>query len=114
MSDKPQRPEWRLGRNIPLNVYEADRPVCQCHNREDAARIVSAVNSESRLAQLERVREALIESLTAMAEFEAKALSHHRHREPLSVALDLRVMIDKILRPLKACDQANSGKEKQS
>lgn len=35
---------WRVGRSVPLNVYEGDRPVCQCHSAEDAARIVAAVN----------------------------------------------------------------------
>jgi hypothetical protein len=23
---------WRVGSKIPLNVYEGDRPVCQCHS----------------------------------------------------------------------------------
>jgi hypothetical protein len=26
---------WRVGSKVPLNVYEGDRPVCQCHNPED-------------------------------------------------------------------------------
>jgi hypothetical protein len=38
---------WRTGRSISLNVYEGNRPVCQCHNEEDAARIVTAVNREA-------------------------------------------------------------------
>jgi hypothetical protein len=37
-------PKWRVGRNVPLNVYAGDRPVCQCHNATDALLIVSAVN----------------------------------------------------------------------
>lgn len=37
--------EWRTGSKIPLNVYEGDRPVCQCHTPEDAARIVEAMNT---------------------------------------------------------------------
>lgn len=36
---------WRVGKKIPMNVYEGDRPVCQCHNEMDAARIVTAMNS---------------------------------------------------------------------
>jgi hypothetical protein len=36
---------WRVGRKVPVNVYDNDRPVCQCHNEEDAARIVLAVNA---------------------------------------------------------------------
>ncbi len=38
---------WRVGSN-PLDVYEGDRPVCQCHNEEDARRIVDAVNATLR------------------------------------------------------------------
>lgn len=41
----PNRPvRWRIGSHIPINVYEGDRPVCQCHNALDAARIVLAMN----------------------------------------------------------------------
>ena len=36
--------KWRIGRKVPINVYEGDRPVCQCHAAEDAALIVRAVN----------------------------------------------------------------------
>jgi hypothetical protein len=36
---------WRVGRTIPLNVYENDRPVCQCHNELDAKAIVDAMNA---------------------------------------------------------------------
>lgn len=39
--------EWRVGSKITLNVYEGDRPVCQCHSSEDAERIVAAVNLQS-------------------------------------------------------------------
>jgi hypothetical protein len=35
---------WRVGHKVPLNVYKGDRPVCQCHNAEDAAAIVQAMN----------------------------------------------------------------------
>jgi hypothetical protein len=35
---------WRVGSKVPLNVYDGDRPVCQCHTPEDAARIAAAVN----------------------------------------------------------------------
>ena len=35
---------WRVGRKVPINVYEGDRPVCQCHLEEDAKRIVDAIN----------------------------------------------------------------------
>lgn len=36
--------KWRTGSKVPINVYDGDRPVCQCHNPEDAARIVAALN----------------------------------------------------------------------
>lgn len=36
---------WRVGRKVWLNVYEGDRPVCQCHTPEDAARIVGLLNA---------------------------------------------------------------------
>ncbi len=35
---------WRVGKKVKLNVYEGSRPVCQCHNVEDAKRIVEAMN----------------------------------------------------------------------
>lgn len=48
---------WRVGRLVPINVYDGDRPVCQCHNEEDAVRIVRAMNSyrpgEKMLSELE-------------------------------------------------------------
>lgn len=37
--------KWRVGNNVPINVYEGDRPICQCHTALDAQRIVSAVNA---------------------------------------------------------------------
>jgi hypothetical protein len=37
---------WRVGHKIPLNVYDGDRPVCQCHSNEDALLIVRAINDE--------------------------------------------------------------------
>lgn len=36
---------WRVGSKVPINVYEGDRPVCQCHTAIDAKRIVDAVNA---------------------------------------------------------------------
>ena len=35
---------WRVGSKVPLNVYDGERSVCQCHSAEDAALIVKAVN----------------------------------------------------------------------
>ncbi len=36
---------WRIGAKVKLNVYEGDRPVCQCHTEADAKAIVDAVNA---------------------------------------------------------------------
>jgi hypothetical protein len=35
---------WRVGGKVPVNVYEGDRPVCQCHSEEDARSIVETMN----------------------------------------------------------------------
>jgi hypothetical protein len=35
---------WRVGHKVPINVYEGDRPVCQCHTAEDAGAIVQGMN----------------------------------------------------------------------
>ena len=34
---------WRVGSKVPINVYEGDRPVCQCQTALDARRIVDAM-----------------------------------------------------------------------
>ena len=40
------KPElWRVGKRVPINVYEGDRPVCQCHSSMDAQEIVAAMNA---------------------------------------------------------------------
>ncbi len=41
--------KWRVGRQVPINVYEGDRPICQCHTVQDARRIVGAVNANGGL-----------------------------------------------------------------
>lgn len=35
---------WRTGSKVPINVYDGDRPVCQCQTASDAKLIVRAVN----------------------------------------------------------------------
>ncbi len=51
------RPQWRVGGKIPLNVYEGERPMFQCHTPGEAARVVAILNSAGKLAEaLERVR----------------------------------------------------------
>jgi hypothetical protein len=41
--------KWRVGTKVPLNVYEGDRAVCQCHTAADARRIVAAMNAPQRV-----------------------------------------------------------------
>lgn len=36
---------WRIGTKVPINVYDGDTPVCQCHTSADALLIVRAVNA---------------------------------------------------------------------
>lgn len=37
---------WRVGTKVKLNVYDGEgRPICQCHNEEDAELIVSVMNA---------------------------------------------------------------------
>ncbi len=40
---------YRVGTKVPINVYDGDRPVCQCHNEDDASTIVVAMNSRETL-----------------------------------------------------------------
>jgi hypothetical protein len=39
------RSRWRVGRKVPINVYEGDAPVCQCQTATYARRIVQAMNA---------------------------------------------------------------------
>ncbi len=36
---------WRVGGKVPLNVYEGDTPMFQCHTPEQAARVVKLLNA---------------------------------------------------------------------
>ena len=42
----PENYPWRVGHKVPINVYDGDRPVCQCQTALDAALIVAAVNAK--------------------------------------------------------------------
>lgn len=44
-----KKDQWRIGRKVPINIYDGDRPVCQCHTVEDAKRIVRGVNGDERM-----------------------------------------------------------------
>jgi hypothetical protein len=37
---------WRVGRKVPINVYDGDTPVCMCQTPEYAAAIVAAMNAQ--------------------------------------------------------------------
>jgi len=50
----PEHPGWRLGTKVPINVYDGDRPVCQCHTKRDAQLIVEAVNAFLQAQQREQ------------------------------------------------------------
>lgn len=45
---------WRVGSKVPINVYDNDRPVCQCQTVLDAKVIVRAVNE-----YLDRIAESM-------------------------------------------------------
>lgn len=49
---------WRVGRHFPINVYEGDRPICQCQTALDAKRIVQAVNAQPSPSALKEAWEA--------------------------------------------------------
>ncbi len=42
---------WRQGKKVKLNVYEGSRPVCQCHNEQDAEIIVDAYNHLAQMVE---------------------------------------------------------------
>lgn len=48
-TEQPQLSRWRVGHHVPINVYEGDRPVCQCHTATDALQIVKALNGRASL-----------------------------------------------------------------
>lgn len=39
---------WRVGHKVPLNVYEDDQPMFQCHTPEEAQRIVQLLQDGER------------------------------------------------------------------
>lgn len=43
--------DWRVGGKVPLNVYEGDKPMFQCHTPEEAARVAALLNSAASQAQ---------------------------------------------------------------
>lgn len=53
------KPPWRVGGKVPLNVYEGNTPMFQCHTPEQAQRIVSLLNRPDALAAAPDLLEAL-------------------------------------------------------
>ena len=37
---------WKVGSKVKLNVYKDDRPICQCHSKEDAGELVAGMNAQ--------------------------------------------------------------------
>ena len=37
---------WKVGSKVKLNVYKDDRPICQCHSKEDAEELVAGMNAQ--------------------------------------------------------------------
>lgn len=56
---------WRVGTKIPLNLYKDERPVCRCHNEEDARELAAGMNAAYALA--EGMAEAIVEARRFMA-----------------------------------------------
>jgi len=54
---------WRVGSKVPINVYEGDRPICQCHTAEDAKRIVAAMNRKPETSVIVRSERSVIAEL---------------------------------------------------
>ena len=54
-----ERPRWRVGSKVSLNVYEGDpgRPICQAHTVADATFIVDAANEFRESAVLHALEE---------------------------------------------------------
>jgi hypothetical protein len=48
---------WRVGSKVPLNVYEDDKPMFQCHTPEDAARVVALLNTSDSQARAELLKD---------------------------------------------------------
>lgn len=68
---QPRKQSWRVGKSIPINVYDGDRPVCQCHTVADAHRIVKAVNAVNAVnADTELLRQELRAKENALIEME--------------------------------------------
>jgi hypothetical protein len=63
--------KWRTGGKIPLNVYEGDRPMFQCHTPEDAGRIVAMLNQVDRA-----VGDSLAAYLGRSEEWSARTFGH--------------------------------------
>ncbi|NAE18016.1 hypothetical protein [Enterococcus hirae] len=45
MTDQAAEGPWRVGRRVPIHVYEGDRPVATFHNADDARAAMLAVNT---------------------------------------------------------------------
>lgn len=71
---------WRIGAKVPLNIYAGDRPVCQCHNAQDAALIVAAVNRRQRSEQLATENAALAQRVEELEDQQEDAIEMAKER----------------------------------
>lgn len=90
---------WRVGGKIPLNVYEDDKPMFQCHTPEDAARVVGLLNDERRVREscLDLAREA--QGFLSMADRQSHGNTN------------IQVMTIKIKKAFEACSAAPGKQE---
>jgi hypothetical protein len=72
---------WRVGSKVPINVYDGDRPVCQCHTVADARLIALAVNQflDRKLGDnVRQWRKALIAKTRRIARYDKKKAQKHK------------------------------------
>jgi hypothetical protein len=93
--------KWRVGGKVPLNVYEGDRPMFQCHTPEDASRVVELLNKGGELAELERtLRHLTIENEANME------LARRLSERPDAPQITLELLRDEIVARIPDDDDA--------
>lgn len=95
-----ERPQWRVGRRMPINVYEGESPVGQCQTPEYAQVIVDAVNScTAHRATIEALQRKL-----GLAEERSRlfAVTADQHAEEAEALERDRAELIEALRPLAA------------
>jgi hypothetical protein len=97
--------KWRQGHKVPINVYQEDRPVCQCQNEQDAKAIVDAMNHEPAIRDL--IAQATADALEAAAQ---KLLDMAKTRRDSKVDAEIILSIAaQEVRELQSADIAARG-----